>query len=142
MKHLFVLALALTLVSSIPSQAQYLFNFGLDLYKTDNRKPVRFVNKAQFSAEVNYFLIRQLSLTVGIEAQTDEGVFFIPGARFYPVDPFFLRFRPLLGKDVDYAVGFGYGRQLVGPWRLEVMTDYYVEHSDLALRVGVGYKLK
>ena len=142
MKHVFVLALALTLVSSIPSHAQYLFNFGLDLYKTDNRNPVRFVNKAQFSAEANYFLIRQLSLTVGVEAQTDEGVFFIPGARFYPVDPFFLRFRPLLGKDVDYAVGFGYGRQLTGPWRLEVMTDYYVEHSDLALRVGVGYKLR
>ena len=142
MKHPFVLTLVFVLVSSISTHAQYLFNFGIDLYKTDNRNPVRFVNKAQFSAEVNYFLIRQLSLTVGVEAQTDEGVFFIPGARFYPVDPFFLRFRPLLGKEVDYAAGFGYGRQLVGPWRLEVMTDYYVEHSDLALRVGVGYKWK
>ena len=142
MKHVFVLALVFMLVSSISAPAQYLFNFGIDLYKTDNRDPVRLVNKAQFSAEANYFLIRQLSLTVGVEAQTDEGVFFIPGARFYPVDPFFLRFRPLLGKNVDYAVGFGYGRQLMGPWRLEVMTDYYVEHSDLALRVGVGYKLR
>ena len=142
MKNLYILALTLTFLSAVPAHAQYLFNFGLDLYKTDNRKPVKFLNKAQFSAEANYFLIRQLSLTLGVEAQTSDGVFFIPGARFYPVDPFFLRFRPLLGKDVDYAVGFGYGRQLTGPWRLEVMTDYYVEDSDLALRVGVGYKWK
>ena len=142
MKNVYILALTLTFFSALPAHAQYLFNFGLDLYKTDNRKPVKFVNKAQFSVEANYFLIRQLSLTLGVEAQTSDGIFFIPGARFYPVDPFFLRFRPLLGKDVDYAVGFGYGRQLTGPWRLEVMTDYYVENSDLALRVGVGYKCK
>ena len=141
MKNAYLLALALTFFSCIPCHAQYLFNFGLDLYKTDNRNPVKFVNKAQFSVEANYFLIRQLSLTVGIEAQTDEGVFFIPGARFYPVDPFFLRFRPLVGKEVDYALGFGYGRQLTGPWRLEMMTDYYFEDSNLALRVGVGYRL-
>ena len=142
MKKVYGLALVLILCSAIPASAQYLFNFGLDFYKTDNRDPFRFVNKAQFSAEVNYFLINQLSLTVGIEAWTDQGVFFIPGARFYPVDPFFLRFRPLVGKEVDYALGFGYGRQLTGPWRLEVMTDYYFENSNLALRVGIGYKLR
>lgn len=142
MKNVYALALVLLVFGSLPAHAQYLFNFGLDVYKTDNRSPVKFVDKAQFSAEMNYFLIRQLSLTVGVEAWTNQGVFFIPGARFYPVDPFFLRFRPLLGKDVDYALGFGYGRQLMGPWRLEVMTDYYFEYSDLALRVGVGYKLK
>ena len=142
MKNVYVLALALLFLDCLPSHAQYLVNFGIDIYKTDNRNPVKFVDKAQLSAELNYFLIRQLSLTVGVEAWTDQGIFFIPGARFYPVDPFFLRFRPLLGKDVDYALGFGYGRQLTGPWRLEVMTDYYFEYSDLALRVGVGYKLK
>ena len=142
MKYPLVLTLTFVLAISTTSYAQYLFNFGVDVYKTDNRNPVRFVNKAQFSAEVNYFLINQLSLTVGIEAWTDQGVFFMPGARFYPVDPFFLRFRPLIGKEVDYSLGFGYGRQLTGPWRLEVMTDYYFENSNLALRVGVGYKLR
>ena len=141
MKNTYLLALTLVFFSYLPAQAQYLFNFGIDVYKTDNRNPVEFVRKAQFSAELNYFLIRQLSLTLGIEAWTDQGVFFLPGARFYPVDPFFLRFRPLVGREVDYALGFGYGRQLTGPWRLEVMTDYYFENSDLALRVGVGYKL-
>lgn len=141
MKKVSGLAFGLILFFATSAHAQYLFNFGFDLYKTDNRDPFRFVNKAQFSAEVNYFLIRQLSLTVGLEAWTNQGVFFLPGARFYPVDPFFLRFRPLVGKEVDYALGFGYGRQITGPWRLEVMTDYYFEDSNLALRVGVGYKL-
>ena len=141
MKKIYSLVIILTFFYYLPAQAQYLFNFGLDVYKSDNRNPVRFINKAQFSFEANYFLIPRLSISAGIEAWTDKGVFFIPGARFYPVDPFFVRFRPLLGQDVDYSVGFGYGRQLTGPWRLEVMTDYYVENSNLALRVGVGYKL-
>ncbi len=139
-KYGFVIVLTLLSITSV--SAQYLLNFGIDAYKTDNRDPFRFVNKAQFSAEVNYFLIQQLSLTVGVEAWTDQGVFFVPGARFYPVAPFFFRFRPLVGKEVDYAMGFGYSRQISGPWRAEIMTDYYFENSNLALRFGVGYKLK
>lgn len=140
MKKLFT-TLTFILLIHFAAKSQYLFNFNIDAYKTDNRNPIEFVDKAQFGFEFNFFLLTQLSFTSGVEIWTDRGVSFIPGARFYPIQPVFLRFRPMLGKEVDYAFGVGYARKITDLWRLEVMTDYYFENSNLAIRFGVGYTL-
>lgn len=140
MKKLFT-TLTFILLLHFTAKSQYLFNFGLDAYKTDNRNPIGFANKAQFGLEFNFFLLTQLSFTSGVEIWTDGGVSLIPGARFYPIQPVFLRFRPMLGREIDYAFGVGYARKITDIWRLEVMTDYYFEDSNVAIRVGVGYKL-
>ncbi len=140
MKKLFT-TLTFLLLFIFVAKAQYLFNASLDVYKTDNHDPFRFVNKAQFGLEFNYFLLTQLSFTAGAEIYTGGGSSFVPGARFYPIEPVFVRFRPLIGKDIDYSFGVGYGHKITDAWRLEVMTDFYLEHSDLAIRFGVGYKL-
>jgi len=142
MKRLFCSVIFSFLVAIPIVQAQYLINFGIDAYKTDNRDPVEVVGKAQFGAELNYFLIRQLALTAGVEYWTAQNrLSVIPGMRLYPIDPVFIRFRPLISREVDYAAGVGYARRLTDTWRLEIMGDYYFERSNAALRVGVGYRL-
>lgn len=142
MKQFFCLVLFAFLFASQNTQAQFLFNFGIDAYKTDNRDPFEFVDKAQFGVELNYFLIRQLALTAGVEYWTaSERVSVIPGMRLYPIDPVFIRFRPLVSGEVDYAAGLGYARRITDEWRLEIMGDYYFERGNAALRVGVGYRL-
>lgn len=140
MKKLLLLPLFFILLYPLHTQAQFLFTAQFDAYKTDNRDPFEFVDKAQFGVEANYFLYDQLSVTAGLEIWT-ESFRFVPGMRFYPIEPVFLRFRPLLGKEVDYAFGVGYARRITDNWRLEAMTDYYFEHSNLAIRFGVGYAL-
>lgn len=142
MRHFFYLISFVLLFHSSVSQAQFLFNFGIDAYKTDNRDPFEFVNKAQFSAEANYFLIQQLALTAGVEYWTAPNrLSFIPGMRLYPIDPVFIRLRPLISDEVDYAAGVGYARRITDEWRIEVMGDYYFERGNAALRIGVGYRL-
>lgn len=140
MKKLFA-TLAFLCLITLAAKSQYLFNAGVDAYRTDNRRPVEFVDKAQFGLEFNYFLLTQLSFTAGVEIYTDGGSSFVPGARFYPIEPVFLRFRPMIGRNVDYSFGVGYGRKITDLWRLEVMTDYYFEYSNVAIRFGVGYQL-
>lgn len=141
MKTLILLAFVLLGFSPL-TQAQYLLNFGIDTYKTDNRNPFEFVDKAQFGVELNYFILRQLALTAGLEYWTaDERVSVIPGMRLYPIDPVFLRFRPMISGEVDYAAGVGYARRITDEWRIEVIGDYYFERGNAALRLGVGYRL-
>jgi len=140
MRKIFILTLLLVSFNLLDSHAQYLFNFHVDAYKTDNRDPFEFVDKAQMGLEFNYFLYSQLALTTGIEFWT-ESTRFVPGIRFYPITPLFLRFRPLIGKEVDYTFGAGYSRKITDNWRLEGMLDYYFERSNLAIRFGIGYTL-
>lgn len=142
MKRFFCLVIFSSLFAISSTQAQYLINFGIDAYKTDNHDPFEVADKAQFGAELNYFLIRQLALTAGVEYWTrQKRLSVIPGMRLYPIDPVFIRFRPLISGEVDFAAGVGYARRLTDTWRLEVIGDYYFENNRAALRVGVGYRL-
>ncbi|MFP4091148.1 MAG: hypothetical protein ACLFUB_17875 [Cyclobacteriaceae bacterium] len=141
MRKSFLMAVVLLLLTITAASAQMLFSFQMDAYKTDNRDPFEFADKVQMGLEFNYFLYPQLSLSTGVEFWSAGDTYFIPGMRFYPIDPVFLRFRPLLGNDVDYALGAGYARKITDNLRLEGMLDYYFEHSNLALRFGIGYTL-
>jgi hypothetical protein len=60
------------------------------------------------------------------------------GLRWYPVQKFFLRFRGLIGQD-DVGLGAGYAHVLNANWRLEGMADYYLDQSELGLRLGVAH---
>lgn len=122
------------------TQAQYLFNFHVDAYKTDNRDPFEFADKAQMGLEFNYFLYESFAFTTGIEFWSNS-TRFVPGFRYYPINPLFLRFRPLLGREVDYAFGAGYSRKITDQLRLEGIADYYFERNNLAIRFGIGYTL-
>ena len=140
MKKIFT-TLTFALLFHFAAKSQYLVGFNFDAYKTDNRNPIEFADKAQLGLEGSYFLLTQLSFTAGLEYWTHGGIKVIPGARFYPIRQAFLRFRPLIGREVDYAFGAGYAHKITELWRFEVMTDYYFEYSNLAVRFGVAYTL-
>lgn len=140
MRHFFILTAFLIGITTSDLQAQYLFSVHADVYKTDNRDPFQFADKAQLGLEFNYFLYEQFSVTTGVEFWSNS-TRFVPGMRFYPINPLFLRFRPLLGREVDYAFGAGYSRKLTDNFRLEGIADYYFERSNLAIRIGIGYTL-
>lgn len=140
MRKILILTILLIGCNLAVAQAQYLFSVHADAYKTDNRDPFEFVDKAQLGIEFNYFLYEQFSITTGVELWTNS-TRFVPGFRFYPINPLFLRFRPLLGREVDYAFGAGYSRKITDNFRLEGMADYYFERSNLAIRIGIAYSL-
>jgi hypothetical protein len=141
MRQFLLMTAALMLINCSMASAQMLVGFQMDAYKTDNRNPFELADKVQMGLEFNYFLYPQLSVSTGLEFWSQGETYFVPGMRFYPIDPAFLRFRPLLGDDVDYAFGAGYARKITDRLRLEGMLDYYFERSNLALRFGIGYTL-
>ncbi len=75
---------------------------GFDLIKTDNDG---FIQKAQIALEGNYFLTRQFTASAGFDIWTDDGLNFVIGGRWYPVDDFFARIRGIIG-DNDMICAF------------------------------------
>ena len=78
---------------------------GLDLLKSDNNK---IADKAQVGFEVNYFLLRNYSVTGGLEIWTQGNESLILGMRWYPVENIFARFRGLIGNKSEVSLGAGY----------------------------------
>ena len=117
------------------STNDFLISGGLDLIKTDNSK---IFDKAQFGLEVNYFIQRRFSVGAGAELWTQGANSFVLGARWYPSDNIFLRFRGLIGYN-DAALGVGYAKPLSKNFRIEGMADLYFKRPDFGLRAGVSY---
>ncbi len=108
---------------------------GLDLLKSDNNNNI--ADKTQVGFEVNYFLLRNYSVTGGLEIWTQGNESLILGMRWYPVENIFARFRGLIGEN-EVSLGAGYWRNLDEHWRFEGMADLYFQ-GEIAFRVGVAY---
>ena len=108
-----------------------------DLVKSDIINPV---SKVQAGVDVNYFVARTFSVSGGIEIWTDprNNSSLALGVRWYPLEPVFLRFRGLVGEN-EFGAGAGVVRRMDRTWRLEAMIDYFINESEIALRLGVAY---
>lgn len=108
-----------------------------DVYKTDFENPFR---KLQAGIEVGYQLNEKLTFTGGLEFWNREPTPLIAlGNRFHPFGPAFIRYRALIGRTADAALGLGYTLPLRKHWQLEAATDYYLNAQELGFRIGFGY---
>lgn len=132
------MTLGLCVTESYGQQAagSYLLSGGIDLGRTDAPGVIR---RYQAAAELNYFHLHSLSLSGGYEFNYDRPNHVTLGARFYPIEPVFIRARGLLGKNSDFALGAGYSHSLSYRFRLEGMLDYYAVSNVAGLRVGIGF---
>ena len=114
----------------------YLLSGGIDLGRTDAPGVIR---RYQAAAELNYFHLHSLSFSGGYEFNYNRANHVTLGARFYPIEPVFIRARGLLGENSDFALGAGYSHNLSYRFRLEGMLDYYAVSNVAGLRVGIGF---
>jgi hypothetical protein len=131
-----IFILAVTLSFSQSSQ-DFMLGGGLDLLKTDNEK---LFDKAQVGIELNYFVIRKVTLTAGVEIWTRRDESFVFGSRYYFTDHIFARARGLIGEN-DFSLGLGGAVALKKNLRFELLGDFYFK-GEFALRSGLAYILR
>lgn len=115
----------------------FMFGGAMDLIKTDNDG---FLEKAQLGLEGNYFITRQFTASAGLELWTDDDASFMLGARWYPVEEAFVRFRGLIGEN-DLSIGGGWTKPINDKLRFEAIGDFYFT-GEFAIRAGVMYVLR
>jgi hypothetical protein len=140
MKTIFALAILVLISLNSPAQSSndFMISSGLDLIKTDFHNPFE---KAQIGLEANYFVVRNFSAGAGVEIWTDQKSSFVMGARWYPMDNVFVRFRGLIGAN-DAAIGAGWAKPLNDNWRFEAMGDFFFGQTEFSVRAGVSYIIK
>ncbi len=137
----FIIVFMVLFVYSSTSKAQatrdVLLGGGFDVYKTDHRD---IASKFQIGVELNYFIIRNFSVTGGIEIWNgnENNNSLVVGMRWYPLRNVFTSVSGLIGQD-DLGLGAGYGYPLNKHWRIEGIVDYYFKQDDFAFRIGVAY---
>jgi hypothetical protein len=138
-KLILITILATTFAASAQSTKDVLLGAAFDLVKTDNQK---LFGKAQFGIEGNYFVVRHFAVGAGVEQWTaGPTTSFVMGARWYPTDKLFIRFRGLIGAN-DATAGVGWSQPFKDSFRLEAMGDFYFGSTEFALRVGGAFVLK
>lgn len=129
------------LVSSYSSFGQiagdYLIGAQMDIIKTDNSG---IFEKAQFGAEVNYFVTKNFAGTTGFEIWTGDELSFLIGARWFPNDDGFIRVRGLIGEN-DLSVGGGWVKPINEKLRFEAIADFYFK-VDFSIRAGLVYVIR
>lgn len=135
------LLLALFLLSSTACYSQFkgdlIIGLQTDLIKTNNSG---YFQRSQTGAEGNYFLHKKFSATGGIEYWSgNRQLSLTTGARWYPIEDAFIRFRGLLGAN-DFAVGGGWSMPVKENLRFEALSDFYFA-GHITIRVGFTYQL-
>jgi hypothetical protein len=123
-----------TVVSLGQIAGDYMVGVQLDIVKTDNSG---IFDKAQFGAEVNYFVTKSFTGTTGFEIWTGDEVSFLIGARWYPTEDAFIRARGLIGEN-DLSIGGGWTKPINDRLRFEAIGDFYFK-IDFSIRVGLVY---
>lgn len=108
-----------------------------DLIKTDNEG---FMYKAQVGGEFNYFIVQEFAATAGLEFWANNTMSAVAGARWYPLEHFFVRGRGLIGKN-DLSLGAGWNKPLGSNFQFEAIGDFYFE-GEFAIRVGLMYLIR
>lgn len=140
MRKFILLILILTTIQlSAQSTKDILVGGGFDLIKTDINKVF---NKAQIGFEGHYFVVRHFAVGAGAEIwTTGQKSSFMMGARYYATENLFVRLRGLIGAN-ETALGVGWSYPLSETFRVEAMGDFYMVHTDFALRVGAAYVIR
>ncbi|GAB3653593.1 hypothetical protein GCM10028791_23840 [Echinicola sediminis] len=138
---LILLAFPLLLLAAKKTEAQqaegsYMISSAFDLARTDAPGVIR---RYQLGLEANYFHWYFLSFSGGYEFNYNRPNHVTLGARYYPLEPVFIRMRGLVGKDSDLAFGAGYTYNLSYRFRLEGMVDYYAVTNVAGLRAGISF---
>lgn len=140
-RTIYYFATALWLLSSAAAHAQdeadYTVALHIDLVKTDN---LRLFDKAQFGAEVNYFIKDRFTATSGFEIWTGDEFSFLIGGRWYPTEEAFVRARGLIGANV-LSIGGGWMKPINDNFRFEAMGDFYF-NVDFSIRAGIIYIIR
>jgi hypothetical protein len=115
----------------------YLIGLQMDVVKTDN---TGILEKAQFGAEVNYFVTRNFTGTTGLEIWTGNDLSFLIGARWFPNEDGFVRVRGLIGEN-DLSIGGGWIKPINDHFRFEAIADFYFK-VDFSIRAGLTYVIR
>lgn len=115
----------------------YLVGAQIDIIKTDNSG---IVEKAQFGAEVNYFVTKHFAGTAGFEVWTGDDLSFLIGARWFPNEDGFVRVRGLIGEN-DLSIGGGWVKPINDKIRFEAIADFYFK-VDFSIRTGLIYVIR
>lgn len=118
---------------------KFMVGVAFDAVKTDFKERVG--NKLQGGLEVNWFVEKNYSVTIGGEVWTGEELVIsgVAGLRFYPLKNLFIRARGLLGAN-DISAGAGFQKVISEQWSAEGMIDYYLD-GQVAARVGLAFLL-
>ncbi len=122
------------------SQIAHDYTFGLqvDLIKTNTAD---YFDRAQGGAEFNYYFSKKFTGTGGLEYWTSGNqLSAVLGARWYPINDAFIRFRGLIGAN-DLSFGAGWAKPLRDNWKFEAMGDFYFE-GQIAIRAGIQYVVR
>jgi hypothetical protein len=135
-RHLVIALLILSSsLSFSQSKGDLIIGIQVDLIKTNNSG---YFQRFQTGAEGNYFLHKKFSATGGIEYWSgNRQLSLTTGARWYPMEDAFIRFRGLLGAN-DFAVGGGWSMPVKENLRFEALSDFYFA-GHITIRVGFTY---
>lgn len=109
----------------------------LDLIKTNNSA---YFQRFQIGTEGNWFFHKRFTASGGVEYWSENRQpSVVAGARWYPVEEAFIRFRGLLGAN-DFAVGGGWSMPVRDKIRFEALSDFYFA-GHITIRAGFTYLL-
>lgn len=138
MRHsLLSLFFLLTFAALSQSSNDFMLGAGMDLLKTDNSQ---LFSKAQIGLELNYFVVRKVSISAGLEVWTEARESFAFGARYYFNDYILARARGLIGVN-DFSLGLGGTIPIKKNVRIELLGDFFFE-GEFALRGGIAYIIR
>lgn len=137
MKKINLSFILLIVATPLLAQVNQKWNVGVftDIVRSENEGMFEHV---QAALEVNYQVIKPLSVTSGFEFWTHtSGPGFIAGVRYYPHKNIFARVRRIFFINT-LAVGAGWKKPIGKHLNFEAMVDYYHDET-VALRVGMSY---
>jgi len=120
------------------SSKSFVISVGGDVIKTDIQN---FADKVQTGAELNYYLLRNFTVTAGFEFWSSGRESVVLGMRYYPHRNIFARFRGLIGAN-QVALGAGYSYPLNERFKLDGLGDFYFDSAEFAFRIGVSYVIR
>jgi hypothetical protein len=133
-----LLAGFLATASFSQSARDWMLGVNVDLIKSNQHG---YFERTQAGAEVNYFLVKELTATGGLEYWTEQNQpSLVIGGRWYPVPEAYVRLRGLVGAN-DLSIGGGWAKPYRDQWRFEAMGDIYAD-GFIAIRAGFAYIFK
>lgn len=125
-----------TINTFLPAGTRTVFAYS-DVFKTHYERPFR---NLQLGFEAGYQLNDKVKFTGGLEFWNQEPSPLIAvGNRYYPFSGTFVRYRALIGRTADVAVGIGQNLKIGRALLLEAASDYYLDSREIGFRLGLGY---
>lgn len=125
-----------TINTFLPAGTRTVFAYS-DIFKTHYERPFR---NLQLGFEAGYQLNDKIKFTGGLEFwNLEPSPLIAVGNRYYPFSGTFVRYRALIGRTADVAVGLGQNLKIGRALLLEAASDYYLDSREIGFRLGLGY---